>query len=100
LVDATAWGKHLFAEFEQQRWLNVHLGLIGKFSVTSRPVGPVPVQGQVRLRLLNAAWVGDLRGPTVCALVTAEKVDQIQARLGPDPLRPDADPDLRGLDME
>jgi endonuclease VIII len=98
LVDASAWGKHLFAEFEDERWLNVHLGLIGKFSVVPRvmsaPVGPVPVQGQVRLRLLNEQWVGDLRGPTLCAVVTPDKVEEIQARLGPDPLRPDAQPDL------
>jgi len=98
LVDASAWGKHLFVEFERERWLNVHLGLIGKFSVlprlSRRSSRQVPVVGQVRLRLLNANWVGDLRGPTVCAVVSPEKVDQIQARLGPDPLRPDADPDL------
>jgi endonuclease-8 len=98
LVGASAWGKHLFVEFGGERWLNVHLGLIGKFSVMPRPgpygENPVPVLGQVRLRLLSAAWVGDLRGPTVCAVVTAQKVEQIQARLGPDPLRPDADPDL------
>jgi endonuclease-8 len=113
LTEASAWGKHLFVEFDGERWLNVHLGLIGKFSVLrhhldleldARPAGvpesqvalgsPVPVEGQVRLRLLNDAWVGDLRGPTVCAVVTPDKVDQIQARLGPDPLRPDADPDL------
>jgi endonuclease-8 len=94
LLQAEAWGKHLFAEFEGERWLNVHLGLIGKFSVMPRPEGLVPVEGQVRLRLLNAAWVGDLRGPTVCGVLTPAKVDQIQARLGPDPLRPEADPDL------
>jgi endonuclease-8 len=94
LVDASAWGKHLFAEFDRERWLNVHLGLIGKFSVMARPEGQVPVQGQVRLRLLTDSWVGDLRGPTVCAVITPGQVDQIQARLGPDPLRTDADPDL------
>jgi len=94
LVDASAWGKHLFVEFEGERWLNVHLGLIGKFSVMAHPGGQVPVEGQVRLRLLNDSWVGDLRGPTVCAVVTPQKVDQIRARLGPDPLRQDADPDL------
>ena len=105
LIDASAWGKHLFVEFERERWLNVHLGLIGKFSVMRHhldqdperpgmPAGHVPVQGQVRVRLLNDTWVGDLRGPTVCAVVTRDKVDQIQARLGPDPLRPDADPEL------
>jgi len=105
LVDASAWGKHLFAQFERERWLNVHLGLIGKFSVMRHhvdadparpgmPDGPVPVEGQVRLRLLNDTWVADLRAPTICAVVTPEKVHEIRARLGPDPLRPDADPDL------
>ena len=105
LVGASAWGKHLFVEFERERWLNVHLGLIGKFSVMPHhldpdpkrpgiPIGRVPVQGQVRLRLLNDTCVADLRAPTVCAVVTPERVDQIQARLGPDPLRPNADPDL------
>jgi endonuclease-8 len=44
---------------------------------------------------LPLTWVGDLRAPTVCAVVTPEKVDQIWARLGPDPLRPGADPGLR-----
>jgi endonuclease-8 len=94
LIEALAWGKHLFAQFDQERWLNVHLGLIGKFSVMRRPDGVVPVQGQVRLRLLNDQWVGDLRAPTVCQVITAQKVDQIKARLGPDPLVPGADPDL------
>lgn len=121
MVGASAWGKHLFVQFEGERWLNVHLGLIGKFSVIRHHADPVPdagsdagsdagpdthpqtpslrnghvpVEGQVRLRLLNDTWVGDLRGPTVCAVVTPEKVGEIQARLGPDPLRPDADPDL------
>jgi endonuclease-8 len=112
LVDASAWGKHLFVEFEGERWLNVHLGLIGKLSVMPHhlesgpgghqgghgmPDGHVPVEGQVRLRLLNDTWVGDLRAPTVCAVVTPDKVDEIQARLGPDPLRPDADGDHADL---
>ncbi len=93
MVGASAWGKHLFVQFERDRWLNVHLGLIGKFSVMRHHADLAPV-GQVRLRLLNDTWVGDLRAPTVCAVVTPEKVDEIQARLGPDPLRRDADPDL------
>jgi len=97
MVGASAWGKHLFVQFEDERWLNVHLGLIGKFSVMQTlgmPARSVPVQGQVRLRMLNDQWVADLRGPTICAVVSPEKVDEIQARLGPDPLRPDSDPDL------
>jgi len=101
LLEAAAWGKHLFVEFEGERWLNVHLGLIGKFSVMPRPDGPdrlvkapPAVQGMVRLRLLNQGWVGDLRGPTLCAVVTPAKVQEVQARLGPDPLRAGADPGL------
>ena len=99
LREATAWGKHLFAEFDGDAWLHVHLGLIGKFAVHSRagrdgmPSAHVPVQGQVRLRLLNDAWVGDLRGPNLCAVVTPDEVAAVHARLGPDPLRPDPDPD-------
>ena len=34
----------------------------------------------------------DLRGPTACELITPEQRDTILARLGPDPLRADADP--------
>ena len=98
MVGSSAWGKHLFVQFERERWLNVHLGLIGKFSVMRHHADPSPYpdpgEGQVRLRMLNDAWVGDLRAPTVCGVITPEKVDEIQARLGPDPLRPDADPDL------
>jgi len=98
MVGSSAWGKHLFVQFERERWLNVHLGLIGKFSVMRHHADPSPDpdpgEGQVRLRMLNDAWVGDLRAPTVCGVITPEKVDEIQARLGPDPLRPDADPDL------
>ena len=96
---ASAWGKHLFAEFDGDAWLHVHLGLIGTFAVhrhhdgDGMPTGHLPVRGQVRLRLLNDGYVGDLRGPNLCAVVTPQEVDAVHARLGPDPLRPGADPD-------
>ncbi|AKT50521.1 Fpg/Nei family DNA glycosylase [Arsenicicoccus sp. oral taxon 190] len=96
-VRAQAAGKNLFVELEQDRWLHVHLGLIGNFAVT--PVGDgirpddVPVQGEVRLRVSSAEHVADLRGPMVCALVTPDEVASVIGRLGPDPLRPDADPE-------
>ena len=48
LLEASAWGKHLFAEFEGERWLNVHLGLIGAFSVIPRPVGQGDHRGAPR----------------------------------------------------
>jgi endonuclease-8 len=94
-VEASAWGKHLFVEFDGDVWLNVHLGLIGKFSV--EPYAPYagvpPVWGQVRLRLLTADHVADLRGATICQVVTPDEVDAIVARLGPDPLRAEQDAD-------
>ena len=48
---------------------------------------PEPV-GAVRLRLVNAAYLADLRGATHVAIATPEEVDSVIARLGPDPLRP------------
>ena len=94
LLEASAWGKHLFVEFDGDAWLHVHLGLIGKFDVTPVADSVVPpVQGQVRLRLLTPDHVADLRGPNLCAVVTPEHVEATTARLGPDPLRPDPDAD-------
>jgi endonuclease-8 len=100
VVRGIAWGKHLLVEFEGEAWLNVHLGLIGTFSVTrfARPLPPeawddVPRTGQVRLRLVNADHVADLRGPTLCAVITPDEAAALMDRLGPDPLRADADPD-------
>ncbi len=65
-------------------------------SETVRPDGgqadetfpPEPV-GAVRLRLLTAGAVADLRGPTVCEVLQSEQVHAVLARLGPDPLAPD-----------
>jgi endonuclease-8 len=94
-VHSTSWGKHLFAEFEGDAWLHVHLGLIGTFTIDDRSyAGEVPVVGQVRLRLATPEHVADLRGPNLCAVITPEQVEAVTARLGPDPLRPDPDPDI------
>lgn len=101
VVRAIAHGKHLLVEFDNEAWLNVHLGLIGKFSVTrfARPLpradwDGVPRTGAVRLRLVNAQYVADLRGPTLCAVITPDEATAVLGRLGPDPLKPDADPEL------
>jgi DNA-formamidopyrimidine glycosylase len=89
-VGAESAGKHLFVELAGERYIHVHLGLIGKFDVAAGPA-PEPV-GQVRLRLQNDTAYADLRGATQCDLVGPERRDQILAGLGEDPLRPDADP--------
>jgi DNA-formamidopyrimidine glycosylase len=93
-VGAESAGKHLFIELAGERFIHVHLGLIGKFDVSPRAAGeplPLPV-GQVRLRLHNDTAYADLRGATQCDLVGAEQRERILGQLGEDPLRPDADP--------
>jgi endonuclease-8 len=95
VVEATAYGKHLFVEFGGEAWLNVHLGLIGKFSVDRiSGYASVPLPwGAVRLRIVNQDYLADLRGATICQVVTPDEAATTVARLGPDPLRPDADPE-------
>lgn len=94
LTRATAYGKHMFVEFggiEEQ--VNIHLGLIGKFFFT--PARDVPVEGAVRWRLTSdRPQTMDVRGPNVCALRTPDELLAIEHKLGADPLRSDADPDV------
>ncbi|MFE2280744.1 Fpg/Nei family DNA glycosylase [Streptomyces sp. NPDC059454] len=92
-----AHGKHLFLGFgdpgpEHAEWVHIHLGLFGK--VTFGPAPAPPPTDTVRLRLADATSYVDLRGPTTCALITDGEKRAVHDRLGPDPLRPDADPAL------
>lgn len=55
------------------------------------PFPPEPV-GQVRLRLLTAHSLADLRGPSTCDLATPEEVQALLDAAGPDPrTMPDAE---------
>ena len=72
--------------------VHVHLGLYGTFTELAVPM-PQPV-GQVRMRMVGAEYGTDLRGPTVCEVIDEPEVADVVARLGPDPLRRDADPAL------
>jgi endonuclease-8 len=95
LLDAESWGKHLFVEFAQERFVHVHLGLYGRFDLADGP--PPPPVGQVRMRIASGPGAsrgpsyGDLRGATACELFTAAERRVVLDRLGPDPLRDDAD---------
>ena len=92
-ADAQAWGKHLVQRYRDGRrdqLLHVHLGLYGVFTELAVPMGE-PV-GQVRMRIVGESTGVDLRGPTACELYTPADLDALVARLGPDPLRSDADP--------
>ncbi len=106
LTSAEAQGKHMFMGFADDTvWLRVHLGLYGGWRFhgpglaglgrrTRDPVDddlPVP-RGAVRLRLLAAARVADLSGPTACEVLSPDAKRAAMARLGEDPLRLDADP--------
>ncbi len=85
-----AYGKHLLYRFSGPETLHVHLGLYGRFGrmKTAAPTGSTP-----RLRLESGNVVLQLSGPTACELIDPPGEDRLLARLGPDPLRRDADPE-------
>jgi endonuclease VIII len=96
---AESWGKHLWVHFDGDDLVHVHLGLYGRFDVVHATDTVPPPVGQVRLRLVRANGAGpgsyaDLRGATACELQTPGQRRGVVERLGPDPLRADADPDL------
>jgi formamidopyrimidine-DNA glycosylase len=91
LEASEAYGKHLLERFEGGRTVHVHLGLAGRLVPAADPaLAPMP---QVRLRLAGdgAAW--DLIAPSTCEVLDGAGVGTLLARLGPDPLRGDADPE-------
>jgi endonuclease-8 len=100
VLGAEAWGKHLFVDFAGARIVHVHLGLYGTFHVAAG--APPPPVGQVRMRLSTTGDAGegavarpayaDLRGATACGLLTEDQRTAVLDRLGPDPLREDAEP--------
>ncbi|AAZ54732.1 Fpg/Nei family DNA glycosylase [Thermobifida fusca] len=117
LGEAEAHGKHLFLGFDSGEWVRVHLGLYGAWTfgdaTGERSLGaprteagteralqrdadgfvvPPPPTGAVRLRLVSADAWADLRGPSACEVIDPAGKQAVQARLGPDPLRADADP--------
>lgn len=94
LSAAEAFGKHLLLEFaEIDRWVRVHLGIYGTWSFGTDP----GVIGQIRWRIMTENLIADLRGPAACEVIDADDLDRLLARLGPDPLRPDADPERAWL---
>jgi endonuclease-8 len=91
---AQAYGKNLFVHIGD-RSVHVHLGLLGKltFADPDPDTDLRPVVGQIRWRLENDRHYADLRGPQACQLIDAAGITAVTERLGPDPLREDADPD-------
>jgi endonuclease-8 len=89
---AEAHGKHLLHVYDTDLVVHVHLGLYGGFAEHELP--ETAAIGQVRMRMAGATHWTDLRGPTACEVWTDAEVEALRSRLGPDPLRRDADPDL------
>jgi endonuclease-8 len=89
-----AYGKHLFTWWSSGHVGHVHLGLFGKHRIHRGEV-PEP-RPTVRMRLESAddgpPVAIDLTGPTACSVGTPDDRDLIVRRLGPDPLRADAEP--------
>ena len=56
-------------------------------------VVPEPPVGAVRARLAGDRGWADLRGPALCTVETPEEARAAEAKLGPDPLDPQADPE-------
>lgn len=112
MTDARAVGKHLFLEFAGKHWVRVHLGIYGMWDFAGRiseqvevdsrvgivrapvlkTVFPAEPVGQVRLRLQTSRALADLRGPNACELSTADEMDSVIDKLGPDPLSPKGTP--------
>lgn len=122
LADAEAVGKQLLIAFTPDasvapgdpvtRYVRVHLGLYGSWTFAgeegfapAHAIGAPRVQGPdgdwrrlvprptTRLRIQGSQGLADLTGPTACEVLDAAGRRRVLDRLGPDPLRADADPE-------
>jgi endonuclease-8 len=88
---AEAYGKHLFHHWSGGVVVHVHLGMAGWFYRHARRI-PDP-RPTVRMRLSVRGLATDLIGPPTCEIIPDFARKALLSRLGPDPLRPDFDPD-------
>ena len=95
LRSAEAFGKHLLLDFGAQQWVHVHLGLFGKWRI-GRGEAPEP-RGLIRMRLQSETTYAELRGPTACEVLDSAEREALLRRIGPDPIRVDAEPDRAWL---
>jgi endonuclease-8 len=91
LVRAEAYGKHLFHDYANGLSVHVHLGIYGEFH--ERPSPAFDPKPTTRMRLAAGEITIDLIGPTRCDVVDAGGRAAVVERIGPDPLRKDADPE-------
>lgn len=98
-----AHGKHLLVPFlDRPVTAHLHLGMAGRVSVRRHrralgsdgfPRTEPPAGDSLHWRLLTNEHVADISAPTICEWLDGPGVAALHDRLGPDPLRPDADPE-------
>lgn len=86
-----AYGKHLLYRVADGDALHIHLGLFGKFRTATLPAAEP--RGAVRVRLVSGSHVVDINGPNCCEVLDFAGAAALIARIGPDVLRADADPE-------
>jgi endonuclease-8 len=89
LERAEAYGKHLFHDYSDGSTVHVHLGMQGLF-LHFDPPAPI-AKAQVRMRVASSRLVADLIAPARCERIDVRARAARIAKLGPDPLRADAD---------
>lgn len=87
-----AYGKHLIYRFEDELALHIHLGLFGRIRTHKQPA--TDPRGAVRVRLASETHIVDINGPNNCEVMDEAELASLIARIGPDVLRDDADPNL------
>ena len=89
---AEARGKHLLAHFTGDLVLHSHLGMNGRWWITAD--GRLPY-GRPWLRLSSGRGIASQTGGKILRIVSESRLrnDPSLRRLGPDPLRPDFDPE-------
>ena len=87
-----AFGKHLLYKFNNEYTLHIHLGLFGRIRKQKLPLAEP--KGSVRVRLIGGTHLVDINGPTICEVLDQKGVMALIGRIGPDVLRPDANPDF------
>lgn len=127
---AEAWGKHLFVHVGPETWqVHLGLygafsfggdeqflrGLGGAQSLGAPRIAageeelthdedgwvlPPPPRGEVRARLRTRHGWADLRGPARCRVISAEELDEVLRRLGPDPLRADSQGEVGAAEFQ
>lgn len=90
LVDADAYGKHLFIRFDDGRSLHAHLLMTGSFAV-GRPSTEPEWKRRVELRLPSGPLVGE--SVPILGVVATTGEREITDALGPDLCAPDGPPD-------